>query len=68
MEYLVTSSMDRDQLSRDDAEKLWLADVPVGKFGDPEDFGAMVAFLSSQHGGFITGTAIALDGGKSRAY
>lgn len=68
MEYLVTSSMERDQLSRAEAEKLWLEEVPVGKFGDPEDFGAMVAFLSSQRGGFITGTAIALDGGKSRAY
>jgi len=60
--------MERDQLSRSDAEKLWLGEVPAGKFGDPDDFGAMVAFLSSQRGGFITGTAIALDGGKSRAY
>ncbi len=68
MEYLVTSSMERDQLSRAEAEKLWLEEVPTGKFGDPDDFGAMVAFLSSRHGGFITGTAIALDGGKSRAY
>lgn len=68
MEYLVTASMERDQLSRKDAEALWLEEVPVGKFGDPDDFGAMVAFLSSQRGSFITGTAIALDGGKSRAY
>lgn len=68
MEYLVNSSMERDRISRSDAEKLWLEEVPVGKFGDPNDFGAMVAFLSSQYGGFITGTAIALDGGKSRAY
>lgn len=68
MEYLVTSSMERDGLDRAGAEALWLEEVPTGKFGDPADFGAMVAMLSSQHGGFITGTAIALDGGKSRAY
>lgn len=68
MEYLVSSSMERDQLSREDAEAVWLDEVPVGKFGDPADFGAMVALLASQRGGFITGTAIALDGGKSRAY
>lgn len=68
MEYLVQSSMDRDGLSRADADALWLHEVPVGKFGDPDDFGAMVAMLASERAGFITGTAIALDGGKSRAY
>jgi len=68
MEYLVQSSMDREGLSRADAEKLWLAEVPTGKFGDPRDFGAIVATLASERAGFITGTAIALDGGKSRAY
>jgi 3-oxoacyl-[acyl-carrier protein] reductase len=68
MEYLVASSMERGGLSRVEAEALWLQEVPVGKFGDPADFGAMVAMLSSERGGFITGTAIALDGGKSRAY
>jgi 3-oxoacyl-[acyl-carrier protein] reductase len=45
-----------------------LAEVPARKFGDPSDFGAMVAMLASERAGFITGTAIALDGGKSRAY
>ena len=68
MEYLVQSSMDRDGLSRADAEALWLEEVPAGKFGDPNDFGAMVAMLASERAGFITGTAVALDGGKSRAY
>ena len=55
-------------LDRAAAEKLWLEEVPLGKFGSPEDFGAMVAMLASERAGFITGTAIALDGGKSRAY
>lgn len=68
MEYLVTSSMARDNLDRTSAEALWLQEVPAGKFGEPADFGAMVALLSSARGGFITGTAIALDGGKSKAY
>ncbi len=68
MEYLVESSMRIEGLSRQDAEKLWLEEVPAGKFGDPRDFGAIVATLASERAGFITGTAIALDGGKSRAY
>jgi 3-oxoacyl-[acyl-carrier protein] reductase len=68
MEYLIQSSMDLDGIDRKAAEALWLEEVPVGKFGDPNDFGAIVATLASERAGFITGTAIALDGGKSRAY
>lgn len=68
MEDLIVASMARDGLSRRDAEAVWLDEVPARKFGDPSDFGAIVATLASARGGFITGTAIALDGGKSRAY
>lgn len=68
MEYLVQSSMRIDGLDRAQAEAVWLAEVPAKRFGDPNDFGAMVAMLSSERAGFITGAAIALDGGKSRAY
>lgn len=68
MEDLIRASMDHRGIDRAAAEALWLDEVPVGKFGDPRDFGAMVAMLASERAGFVTGTAIALDGGKSRAY
>ncbi|GAC1477386.1 MAG: SDR family oxidoreductase [Acidimicrobiales bacterium] len=38
--------------------------VPEGTpLGDPEDFGRVVAFLCSQSAAFITGSALAVDGG-----
>jgi 3-oxoacyl-[acyl-carrier protein] reductase len=37
--------------------------VPAGRFGNPAEFGAVVAFLCSQHAGFITGQSILMDGG-----
>ncbi len=37
--------------------------VPAGVLGDPDDFGAVVAFLCSQPAGFITGAALPIDGG-----
>jgi 3-oxoacyl-[acyl-carrier protein] reductase len=37
--------------------------VPVGRVGDPDDFGAAVAFLCSEQARFITGTALSIDGG-----
>jgi 3-oxoacyl-[acyl-carrier protein] reductase len=39
------------------------ARIPVGRFGDPAEFGALCAFLASAHGGFITGQNILIDGG-----
>ncbi|MFM8303124.1 MAG: SDR family oxidoreductase, partial [Actinomycetota bacterium] len=37
--------------------------VPTGELGRPEDFGAVAAFLCSEHARFVTGSAIPVDGG-----
>jgi 3-oxoacyl-[acyl-carrier protein] reductase len=39
------------------------AEVPAGRFGSPDEFGAACAFLCSARAGFITGQNIVLDGG-----
>lgn len=36
---------------------------PAGRFGDPMEFGALCAFLASQHAGYVTGQNILIDGG-----
>ncbi len=37
--------------------------IPIGYFGEPEDIGNLVAFLSSPLARYITGTVIHVDGG-----
>src|SRR4051794_39081512 len=37
--------------------------IPVGRFGAPDDFGAVVAFLCSTQAGYVTGSSLAVDGG-----
>jgi 3-oxoacyl-[acyl-carrier protein] reductase len=37
--------------------------IPAGKIGRPEDFGAVAAFVCSEHARFLTGAAINIDGG-----
>lgn len=37
--------------------------LPSERFGDVEDFGALVAFLASQYGGYCTGSNWRMDGG-----
>ncbi len=39
--------------------------VPLGRIGKAEEFAAMALLLASEQGGFISGTAINVDGGKS---
>jgi NAD(P)-dependent dehydrogenase (short-subunit alcohol dehydrogenase family) len=41
----------------------FLANIPVGRWGDPKDIGALACYLCSDAAGFITGTDIVVDGG-----
>jgi 3-oxoacyl-[acyl-carrier protein] reductase len=43
------------------------AGVPAGVIGDPADFGQVAAFLCSEHARYITGSALAVDGGVDAA-
>lgn len=43
------------------------ASVPAGTIGRAEDFGAIVAFLCSDHARYITGSALPVDGGANQA-
>lgn len=40
-----------------------ISTIPVGRLGKPEEIGALVAFLASDMGGYITGANIAINGG-----
>ncbi len=48
-----------------DAEKnaQFLSKLPVGRWGDPSEIGALAAYLCSPQAGYITGTDILIDGG-----
>src|SRR5271156_2055850 len=37
--------------------------IPVGRYGKPEEYGDVVAFLSSERAAYITGSVIRVDGG-----
>lgn len=39
------------------------ATIPVGRYGRPEEFGAVAAFLASRQASFVTGSMIRVDGG-----
>jgi len=39
------------------------AEIPLNRFGKPEEFAAAVTFLASERASFITGVSLAVDGG-----
>ena len=42
------------------------ADIPLGRVGRPEEFGAVVAFLAGTRAAFVTGAVLLVDGGKTQ--
>jgi 3-oxoacyl-[acyl-carrier protein] reductase len=39
------------------------AAIPVGRYGRPEEYGSVVAFLASQQAAYVTGSTVRVDGG-----
>jgi len=50
--------------SYDDVWQARAKEIPAGRYGRPEEAGAYIAFLCSEHAGFITGQNLMIDGGQ----
>ncbi len=47
----------------EDVKRMWVQDTPMGRLEEPEDVARAVAFLAGVDAGFITGEALAVNGG-----
>jgi NAD(P)-dependent dehydrogenase (short-subunit alcohol dehydrogenase family) len=56
---------DKRGLSWEEWKKDAAKGVPLGRLGKAEEFAALATFLCSDQGGYITGTATNVDGGRS---
>ena len=64
---LDTANAKAQGVSFDEARAARRASNPTGRDGKPEEFGAMCAFMCSQHAGFMVGQNVLLDGGGVNA-
>jgi NAD(P)-dependent dehydrogenase (short-subunit alcohol dehydrogenase family) len=63
---IVTPIIERTGLSKeaiDEFSKQLIAQIPMKRFGQPEEVAGAVAFLASQDASYITGVEINVDGG-----
>ena len=67
IEALDASVADRLGITPDQARAKSLETIPVGRLGDPAEFGAVAAFLASPRAAYVTGSLIRIDGGAVRA-
>jgi 3-oxoacyl-[acyl-carrier protein] reductase len=61
--YLANATAEQKGISIEEAWKQWTNEIPMGRVGEPHEFGDTVTFLASEKASFITGQSLAVDGG-----
>ena len=56
---------DRHENDPEDAKSEYLATIPLGRWGTPEDVGNAVAYFASDEASFITGQTLCVNGGRT---
>lgn len=63
-DYVISSKAKAGNITEDEVMKQLVAEIPTGRIGLPEEFGAAVAFLSSPAASYINGINLPVDGGR----
>jgi len=54
------------RISLDNVRKINFDKIPLGRYGNPEEFGKAAVFLLSEAASYVTGETFIIDGGKMR--
>ena len=63
LRFLDESRARRDGRTVEEVAQESAATIPIGRYGKPEEYGSVVAFLASERAAYITGSVIRVDGG-----
>ncbi|KPV39347.1 SDR family oxidoreductase [Alicyclobacillus ferrooxydans] len=65
--YLDRTAAERQGLDLAEVIRRSEGNIPLGRYGDPEEFASIAAFLASPRNGYVTGQSILVDGGMIRS-
>ena len=63
---IITNKSKAGKVEEDIVQKEMLKEIPAKRFAKPEEIAFLAGFLASKLAGYITGTSIAVDGGRTR--
>lgn len=63
-DYVVSTKAAKTGKTEAEVLQDFIAEIPAGRIGQPEEFGAAVAFLCSPAAGYINGINLPVDGGR----
>lgn len=67
VEQLVADRAEREETDHKTITQDIVADIPLGRMGEPEELAAAVSFLASERAAYMTGVALQVDGGFIRS-
>ena len=62
----VYTPIDADIEAQPELEKALMAEIPLNRWGKPEEIAGLAVFLASEEAGYITGSTYFIDGGMLR--
>ncbi len=67
LQNLLQRAVETQGITMEEAQRAWVSQIPLGRLGQPAEFGAVVAFLASERASFVNGALLQVDGGMIRA-
>jgi 3-oxoacyl-[acyl-carrier protein] reductase len=65
LDSIIRSRAEREAVPIEQVERQLIAEIPLGRFGDPSEVGAAIAFLCSPAASYISGINLPVDGGRT---